>query len=139
MKLLHVLLFSAIIFGLTSFDCFSQSIVTFDIVTIDNRYEKEAMYFYNENWKKFREEAIKQGFISGFEMLKTETDEKNTFQLFLITRYPDSETFKKMEENFGIVMKKISPNGPKMLNEIPRNRFVVNITGYDAASLIKNE
>jgi parvulin-like peptidyl-prolyl isomerase len=38
-----------ILFVLLSFAVFSQKVSTFDIVKVDANFEKEAMYFYNND------------------------------------------------------------------------------------------
>lgn len=118
---------------------FSQEFSTIDIVKVNGLYEKEAFFFYNQNWKEFRAEAYKKGFISGYEMLRTEMDSTNHFQLILITRYPDSISFHNKEQNFAPIMKKISPNGPKMLNNIPRKDILEYVSGYDTFSILEDK
>lgn len=112
-----------------------QEISTIDIVKVKAVYEKEAMYFYNENWKAFRKLALQEKVIAGFELLRTATDSTNHFQLILITTYSDSVSFANSEENFRPIMQRISPNGPKMLNQIARKDFLEYITGYETISL----
>ena len=106
MKSMTRILLIIFIFSSSFVKSISQNYITLDIVKVNAAYKEEAMYFYNENWKQFRIEAHKKGFISGFEMLKTETDSSKYFQLILITKYPDSLTFHNKEQNFAPIMKK---------------------------------
>jgi ketosteroid isomerase-like protein len=117
---------------------YAQQFSTIDIVSVKAIYEKEAMFFYNENWKSFRAEAYRKGFISGYEILKTEKDSTQKFQLILVTKYSDSLSFHNKENNFALIMKSISPNGPKMLNNIPRKDILEYLSGYDAILVEKN-
>ena len=115
-----------------------QEMATIDIVKVNARYEKEAMYFYNENWKEFRKLALQKGVISGFEIHRTVVDSTNHFQLVLITKYRDSAYFAKSEENFRPIMKSVSPNGPKMLNNVERKDFLESMAGYETMMLGSN-
>jgi ketosteroid isomerase-like protein len=116
----------------------AQKYSTIDIVKVNSIYEKEAMFYYNENWKPFRQEAYKKGFISGYEILKTETDSTKHFQLILITKYPDSISFHNKEENFAPIIKSISPNGPNMLNSISRKEMLEYVSGYEASEMVND-
>jgi hypothetical protein len=127
-----------VVFYVSSQLAYSQGYTTIDVVKIDQKYYKEAMYFYNENWTAFRKEALKQRFISGYKMVKTPADSTQHYQLILITEYADSLTYNRKEENFSPIMKKISPNGPKMLNDIPRSRFLEYLAGYDAYDIVED-
>jgi hypothetical protein len=40
------------------------SYVAMDIVKVKDGHWKEALYFFENNWKIYREDAIKQGIIS---------------------------------------------------------------------------
>jgi hypothetical protein len=54
---------------------------------INAKYEKEAMYFYEQNWKALRDKALKEQVIIGYEMLRSPTDSTNHFDPTLITSY----------------------------------------------------
>jgi hypothetical protein len=116
----------------------SQSFSSVDIVRINAQFEKEAMYFYRENWQAFRKSAFDKGFISGYEMLRSDTDSTNHFQFILITEYPDKASFDKREEHFAPIMKSISPNGPKMLNKVDRKVFLEYLNGYDTQPVVSS-
>lgn len=97
--------------------------VALDIIRVKNGLWNEALYFFENNWKVYREEAIKQGIISSYQMLVNKADSV-TNNIILITQYPDSSSYQKSEENFRPIMKKIRPGGPNYLNEKRRNDFV---------------
>lgn len=115
-----------------------QELTTMDIVRVNATYEKEALYFYQENWKAFRKLALQKGVISGYEMHRTATDSTHHFQLILITRYPDSTALANSEENFRPIMKEVSPQGPRMLNNVDRKEFLEYVRGYET-HLLWNE
>jgi len=135
MKMIKFKLSILFLMTMISYHGSAQSFSTVDIVKVKSVYEKEAMYFYNENWKAFRKEAYKKGFISGYQILRSATDSTNHFQLILITEYSDSTAFARQEDNFRPIMKSISPKGPKMLNDIPRKEILEYLSGYKTTNV----
>ncbi|HWA33116.1 MAG TPA: hypothetical protein VG737_03250 [Cyclobacteriaceae bacterium] len=118
---------------LSSFSGFSQkdqSIATIDVTRAKQAYEKEAMYFYEHNWKAFREEALKLKYISGYQLIRTSPDTTGWFNIILITQFQDSVQRKKVEENFRPIMNRLSPNGPRMLNDVKRSEFLKPAGSY---------
>ena len=113
-----------------------QAILSIDIVRINAKYEAEAIYFYEQNWKAFREDALRQGVISGYNILRDATDSTGHFSIVLITEYPDSALFKARESNFAPIMKKLSPGGPRLLNNISAKAFAQYFFGLDARSVL---
>lgn len=102
------------------------SYVAMDIIKVKNGLWNEALYFFENNWKVYREEAIKQGIISSYQMLVNKADSVSN-NIILITEYPDSLSYLKSEENFRPILKKLRPEGPAYLNEKRRNDFVQTI------------
>ncbi|RFS18472.1 hypothetical protein [Emticicia sp. C21] len=97
--------------------------VIMDIVKVKNGLWNEALYFFENNWKLYREDAIKQGIISSYKLLVNKADSVSN-NIVLITEYPDSLSYRKSEENFRPILKKFRPNGPAYLNEKKRNDFM---------------
>src|SRR5688572_6879943 len=97
--------------------------VALDIIKVKNGLWNEALYFFENNWKVYREDAIKQGIISSYQMLVNKADSV-TNNIILMTQYPDSLSYQKSEENFRPIMKKIRPTGPIYLNEKRRNDII---------------
>ncbi len=102
--------------------------VTMDITECRLEYERECLYFYKQNWLVYRETARDRGFISGYQLLRSVADSGPAVTLVLLTEYPDSLTFARVEENFQPMMKELRPNGPTLLNEVQRNQFVASQT-----------
>ena len=100
-----------------------DSYVIMDIAKVKNGLWNEALYFFENNWKIYREEAIKQGIISSYKLLVNKADSV-TNNIILITEYPDSLSYRKSEENFRPILKKFRHNGPAFLNEKKRNDFM---------------
>ena len=97
-----------------------------DNVKVKNGLWNEALYFYDNNWKVYRLDAIKKGIISSYQMLVNRADSTSNY-IVLLTQYPDSLSFAKSEENFRPILKKLRPDGPAYLNEKRRNDFAETI------------
>jgi hypothetical protein len=131
--------FMAIIFFLKINHLLGQGVSTIDLVKANANYEKEVMFFYEANWKEFRKLALKNGIISGYELHKTATDSTNHFRIILITKYKDSIQLAQSENNFRPIMRLVSPNGPKLLNNIQRKEFLEYLLGYEAIIIASDE
>lgn len=93
----------------------SQVISSMDFVEIIDGNEKEAIYYYQKNWKVLRQMALKKNYIASFEFLKDISEEKNSFDLILITTYANTEQFNKREEHFQELIKE--KGALELLNE----------------------
>lgn len=111
---------------------------TVDIVQGNADMEDELFYFYENNWKVFRDSALSEGYISAYNMILTSSDSLGNFQLLLLTEYPDSLAFAKSEENFNPLLKKLRPKGPMMLNETQRADFLDYLSGYEGKAYRKD-
>ncbi len=127
-------------FVLACFHGFSQSsIALINTVKAKQVYEKEVMYFYENNWKAYRQEALKAGYISGYQLIKSRPDSTGLFSVILVTQFPDSITFRNVEENFRPIMQKLSPNGPKMLNALKRNEILQTVGSYEGKVIFEDK
>lgn len=117
----------------------SAQIATVDIVKGKAIYEKEVMYFFENNWKPFREEALRMNYISGYQLLRTLPDSTGLFNVILITQFADSTQFNNVEENFRPIMKRLSPTGPKLLNGVTRKEFIDSATGFSGSVVAENK
>lgn len=124
-----------ILFVISSLTSFSQKYATVDLVKAKASYEKEALYFYEKNWKAFREEAKRKKVISGYSMFRSPTDSTGYFDITLITEYKNAAAHAQAEEKFGPIMKKISPNGPQYLNTVKREEFLKYIAGAEGLQI----
>lgn len=103
---------------------FGQStITTIDFVKIKHNNRAEALYFYENNWKVFRDIALKNDYIKSYKLLTTVADSAANFDLILITEYADSVQYKLNEERFQQIIKATRPDGSKLLNELKPNDF----------------
>lgn len=100
--------------------------VALDIIKVKNGLWKEAIYFFENNWKVYREDAIKQGIISSYQMLVNRADSVSN-NIILITQYPDSLAYVKSEESFRPILKKLRPDGPIYMNQKQRKDFMETV------------
>ena len=98
-----------------------------DFVKIKDGKKAEAMYFYENNWKLYREEALKRNIIQSWQLAEATPDSLNNFDLILITVYKDSVQYSKSEENFRPILAALRPNGPVLLNNFKPADFRVNV------------
>lgn len=120
MKKLH---FTALLIFCFSLTVFSQSEVVSvtSIVKVKNEKRAEAAFYYQNNWKVLRKQALERGYIHSYEFIEAKADEKADFDFITITRFKDQAQFEKAEENFRKLME---PRGdPKLLNDVKPDDF----------------
>lgn len=120
--IITLLLLTNILFGQSQ-----QTITVIDFVKIKNDKRQEAIFFYENNWKVYRDIALKKGVIKSYKLLTTSADTTANFDLMLITEYADSAQFKLSEERFQKIINTIAPKGPKLLNELKPKDFRTNV------------
>jgi hypothetical protein len=110
-------------------------VVTIDFVKVLDGNTAEAVYFYENNWKKFRIAAVKKGIISSYRLLVS-ASEKDQTDILLITVFASPEQYERREENFLTVMRDARESGPALLNDKPPSEFrkVVDSGTYTSAA-----
>ena len=106
-----------------------------DYVKIKPGKEKEALYFYEQNWLVFREAAKKEGFIKSYQLINLKKQTNALFDLMLMTEFADSIQHKAMEENFLGVMRKVRPGGALFLNELRPKEFMEFANSAEAVNI----
>jgi hypothetical protein len=102
----------------------NETIVSLDAFSCRRDLERECMYFYEQNWKLYRDEALRLGHISGYELQRSEPDSTGTFDVILITRYANAAKYEAREENFRPLMRAVRPSGPIMLGPTKRSELL---------------
>jgi hypothetical protein len=105
----------------------SGPVVLMDFVKIKDGKKAEALYFYENNWKLYRDLAIKKKVIESYQLVEVRPDSLNNFDLILITTYRDSIQYSKSEENFRPILNEARPNGPALLNHLKPADFRQNV------------
>ena len=93
----------------------AAEVITVDYVRVLNGNAKEAVYFYENNWKKFRIAAVRKGIITSFKLLVKSSQDGQT-DILLITAFESQEQYERREENFLEVMQDAREGGPALLN-----------------------
>jgi len=76
----------------------SVKVSTMDFIQIQSGYNEEALFFYQNNWKKLREEALINGYIDSFLLVETEATEDAPFHIVLITTYLSHKQYQAREK-----------------------------------------
>lgn len=127
---IHRVIILICIFGLIPFTGSAQKrneVIIMDFVKILDGKKPETMFFYENNWKVYRDAAVKKKIIKSYELVEAKADSLNNFDLILITVYADSVQYSKSEENFAPLLKELRPNGPVLLNETKPKDFRKNV------------
>ena len=98
-----------------------------DFVKVKSGHRAETLFFYENNWKVYRDTALAKGYISGYRLLETMPDSLGNFDFVLMTAYPDSAAYAKSEEHFQPILKNLRPDGPKLLNNLKPADFRENL------------
>ena len=115
------------LFLLLSFQVEAQTITVMDFVQVKEGHRTEAVFFYENNWKLYRDIAVKKGFILSYRLEEVVADSAGTFNLVLITEYKDSVFFQNSEANFREILASARPNGPLLLNNLQPADFRKNL------------
>ena len=106
-----------------------------EFVKFKNGNTKQAEYFYENNWKLYREEAKKRNVIASFDMLPADPEAEGKFDLMLITRYRGKEQFDNSEKGFEPILKTLRPNGPALLDAVKPDEFRETVFIYRGREL----
>ncbi len=85
---------------------------TIDLIKIKDGKRDEAIYYYENNWRFYRAEALKRGVIDSYELIDARSDAGSAFDLILITRYRGETQLANSEKAFEPIIKELTPNGP---------------------------
>lgn len=120
---MRILLF---LFLLSAFKASSQTLQVMDFVKIKNGHAAEALFYYEHNWKMYRDVAVKNGNILSYRLERTEADTVAAFDLVLITEYKDSVQYNNREVNFRAIIQSLRPAGPLLMNTLQPDDFRKN-------------
>ena len=94
-----------------------------NLVKILEEKKAEGIYYYENNWKVYRETAQQKGYIHSCQLLISQEDSTADFDLILVTTFKDSVPYARSEENFGTIIKSLQPNGSLLLNDHQPDSF----------------
>ncbi|MEM6514567.1 MAG: hypothetical protein AAF688_00140 [Bacteroidota bacterium] len=99
----------------------NNKISTLETVEVINNNKAEALYYFQNNWAKLREQAIENKLIYSYQLLEVDYTESTPFHFILITTYLNASQFENREAVF---QKLIESNpGLKLLNHKKPNEF----------------
>ncbi len=104
------------------------------VSSIEGRTE-EAIYFYKNNWKVFREKAKELNYLSDYKLLISEKDSSDNVEILLLTEYENQIQFDEKEKNFIIIIDSFNSKGPDLLNNIKPNEFRKRIYSNDLQTI----
>lgn len=134
-----VMLITLVLFAKVSFGQTDRTITIIDFVKVNSGKQREALFFYENNWKVYRDIALDSGYIKAYRLLTTSVDSVADFDIMLITEYTDSLQFSLSEERFQKIMKSIRPQGPRLLNELKPADFRRNLFFRQTKTLYSSE
>ena len=107
----------------------SEKISTMDFVQILGKNRAETIYYYDNNWKVLREQALEKGYIHSYQILEVPKGEDLAFELILITTYRDQAQYEQREDNFRELIE--ARKGRKLLNDKQPGEFRNVLFGRD--------
>lgn len=115
------LLIAALTLGHSAQGQSSEKITTMDFVQILDGNKEETLYYYNNNWKVLREQAIEKGYIHSYQLLEVPLNEDFPVEIILITTYANQSQYDQREDNFGVLIE--ARGGRNLLNEKQPSEF----------------
>lgn len=96
-------------------------ISTIEFVEIINGNDEEAIYYFENNWMELRRQAKAKGYISSYELIKTNENQEATFDIILLTIYTNKEAYDSREQYFRELIN--LSGGLKLLNDKKPKEF----------------
>ncbi|CAN5478350.1 hypothetical protein BH10ACI3_BH10ACI3_20350 [soil metagenome] len=103
---------------------------TIDLIKVKDGKRDEARYYYENNWRFFRDAAVKRGLIDSFEYIDAVSEKDTAFDIILITRYHGEEQYKNRETIFEPIIKELTPNGPFLRGTSKPDEFRIVVSSY---------
>ncbi|TJY36434.1 hypothetical protein [Pontimicrobium aquaticum] len=122
-------LFIALIIGSQTFGQIDDRISTIEFVEVLNNNKKEALYYFQNNWKVLRVKAMKKNYIHSYQLLETQKSDEAPFQLMLVTTYLNKVQYDQREDHFQELIKE--SGGLKLLNDKKPTEFRKSLFSKD--------
>lgn len=101
----------------------AQKVSLVEVIAVPKPVIREAIYFYANNWKVYRDSAVRSGIIVEYSMQESMPDSTGTIQLLLITVYKNEVNFRQSEQLFRGILSALRPQGPLLLNQVQPAEF----------------
>ncbi len=106
-----------------------------EFIKVKGGKRDEARYFYENNWRAYRDVAAKRGVIESFEYIEVAAPHNAAFDIILITRYKDAAQFRNSERAFEPIMKELRPKGPLLKGAFAPDDFREIVYTYTTRSI----
>jgi thiol-disulfide isomerase/thioredoxin len=106
-----------------------------EFVKVKGGKRDEARYYYENNWRAYRDAAVKRGVIDSFEYIEVAAPHNAAFDIILITRYKGEAQFKNSEKAFEPIMKELRPKGPLLKGMFKPDDFREIVHSYTSRSI----
>lgn len=106
-----------------------------EFVKIRDGKRDEARYYYENNWRAYRAEAVKRGVIDSYEYVEVATPNNAAFDIILTTRYKGEAQFRNSEKAFEPILKELRPKGPLLKGTFKPDDFRTTVHSYTARSI----
>ncbi len=106
-----------------------------EFIKVKGGKRDEARYFYENNWRAYRDAAVKRGVIDSFEYIEVAAPHNAAFDIILITRYKGEAQFKNSEKAFEPIMKELRPKGPLLKGTFKPDDFREIVHSYTSRSI----
>lgn len=117
----NLLLFVVLAMSSVSFGQVDDRLTTIEFVEVLNNNKKEALYYFQNNWKVLRDKAIAKKYIHSYQLLETPKSDEAPFQIMLITTYQNKAQYDQREDHFQELIKE--SGGLKLLNDKKPGEF----------------
>lgn len=114
-------LFISVLFCMVSYAQKNTRTTTIDFVQVLNNNNKEAIYYYKNNWEILRKMAVKKNYIHSYELLATTPTKEAPFSFMLLTTYKTQKQFTEREKHFQELIK--TKGNLKLLNDKKPGEF----------------
>lgn len=108
-----------------------------EFVKVVNGNRDEARYYYENNWRVYREAAVKRGIIESFDYVEIANKDAE-YDIILITRYANEEQYKNSEKAFEPILKELRPKGPLLRGTLKPDAFRKVVYSYVGKSVFKS-
>lgn len=103
---------------------YADAVTVVEGVEIVNGNREEAIFFYANNWQKFREEALRLGYLDSYELIVSDEGRDPKVEIVLVTRYANPEQYEESEPRF---QKIIAARTLQLMNDLKPGEFRQNV------------
>lgn len=111
--------FSLIVLSLTPC-AMAETVTVVEGIKILGNHRAEAIFYYENNWARFRKEASDQTAIESYELIISDAGGQDPVDILLITRFDNADQFAGVEDTYERIM---GDRELKLLNDVQPTDF----------------